>query len=106
MTKKTAHATLRRFCTDHLGVDIARGDNYSAAYDVNSASGGEKGKKQGLIFDVENQCAPNGIYLPFEACVRGFGRVAGCEAKEGRDMTAGGEGSWECLGFGMEVEGA
>jgi hypothetical protein len=93
--KVVANNTLHRFCSDHLGVNIAHGDNYSTWYDtVNDTR---------LYFNVINECAPNGVYLPFETCVSGFTRVAQCTADCGFKWTAGGETIMDCIAFGLNA---
>lgn len=95
MDRIVANDTLHRFCADHLGVNIGRGDNFSTYYDASDVR---------LYFNVVNQCAPNGVYLPFDTCITGFSAVSNCPADYGFGWTSGGEASKDCLGFGMNAE--
>ena len=94
VTKAVANDTLYQFCTDHLGVNIAQGNNYSTHYDTNNMR---------LDFNVINQCAPNGVYLPWDTCVDGFTRGADCMAECGKEFTAGGQTTVDCIGFDLSV---
>lgn len=95
MEKTVANDTLHRFCEEHLGVNIGRGDNFSTYYDASDVR---------LYFNVINQCAPNGVYLPFDTCVTGFSAVSNCPADCGLGFTSGGQASKDCLAFGLEAE--
>jgi hypothetical protein len=90
-----AHDTLERFCADHQGVNIAQGNNFSTYYDAGDMR---------LFFNVANQCAPNGVYLPLDACVNGFTAVTRCPADYGSEWTPGGQASNDCLGFNLYAE--
>jgi hypothetical protein len=99
-----ARATLQRFCTEHQGVNLAQGGNFSTYYDAD-----EDGMR--LFFNVVNQCAPNGVYLPLSACVNGFAAVTRClvAAPVGGydgvdDSTSLGQASTDCLGFDFYAE--
>lgn len=94
VTKTIAKDTLLRFCTDHLGVNIAQGNNFSTYYDA---------KDTRLYFNVINQCAPNGVYLPYETCISGFTRVAECTAECGQEFTAGGQTTEDCIIFELSA---
>jgi hypothetical protein len=98
-----ALSTLQRFCTEHQGVNLAQGGNFSTYYDAD-----EDGMR--LFFNVVNQCAPNGVYLPPNACVNGFTAVTCCSVAPPvggygvDDSTSLGRASTDCLGFGFYVE--
>lgn len=94
--KSIARETLHRFCSDHEGTNIAHGDNFSTFYDTVNATR--------LYFNVINQCAPNGVYLPFVTCVSGFTRVAECSADCGFGFTAGGMTTMDCMAFDLNSE--
>lgn len=94
--KTTADDVLHRFCADHQGVNIAHDDNFSTFYDTVNATR--------LYFNVINQCAPNGVYLPLESCLSGFKRVAECSADCGFAWTAGGQATMDCMAFDISSE--
>lgn len=96
ISKPTALSFLHRFCSEHLGVNIAHGNNFSTFYDTVNATR--------LYFNVVNQCAPNGVYLPFETCVSGFTRVAECSADCGFGWTVGGVATMDCMAFDLSAE--
>jgi hypothetical protein len=85
-----AKDTLQRFCTDHQ--DIAQGGNFSSYYDA-----GEDDMR--LFFNVFNECAPNGVYLPLDACVNGFTAPTRCPGGYGSDLTSLAQASGDCLSF-------
>jgi hypothetical protein len=95
--KTIANETLYHFCNLHQGVNIAQGDNYSTFYDTANDTR--------LYFNVINQCAPNGVYLPLETCLSGFTRVAECSADCGFEWTAGGQTTMDCIAFDLNAEG-
>jgi hypothetical protein len=95
-----AKDTLARFCTEHQGVNLAQGGNFSTYYDDASGSG------MRLFFNVENQCAPNDVYLPLSACVEGFTAVTHCPGGSyGNSTTRLGKAEGGCLGFEFWAEG-
>lgn len=102
----SADTNLHLFCDEHWGIDIAHGANFSTYYDADNSHGnGDDGKR--LYFTVTNACAPNGIYLPRDTCLRGFGRlVARCSPRDDYESgrTSGGLGSEECLVFALSVQ--
>jgi hypothetical protein len=94
--------TLQRFCTEHQGVNLAQGGNFSTYYDAD-----DDGVR--LFFNFVNQCAPNGVYLPLGACVNGFTAVTRCPvAPVGGygvdDSTSLGQASNDCMGFDFYAE--
>jgi hypothetical protein len=92
-----AEDTLQRFCTDHQGVNIAKGGNFSTYYDTDEDD-------MRLFFNVMNQCAPNGVYLPLDSCVNGFTAVTRCSGDYGSGSTKLGQASSDCLGFNFYAE--
>lgn len=90
-----ARDTLQRFCGDHQGVNIAQGNSFSTYYDAENVR---------FFFNVVNQCAPNGVYLPLTACVNGFTAVTRCSADYGVGLMLGGQASNDCLGFNLYAE--
>jgi hypothetical protein len=94
--KTAAYDIVHRFCTEHQGVNIAHGDNFSTSYDTVNATR--------LHFNVINECAPNGVYLPLDTCLSGFTRVAECSADCGFAWTAGGQTTMDCMAFDISSE--
>jgi hypothetical protein len=94
--KTTAYDIVHRFCAEHQGVNIAHGDNFSTSYDTVNATR--------LHFNVINECAPNGVYLPLDTCLSGFTRVAECSADCGFAWTAGGQTTMDCIAFDISPE--
>lgn len=94
--KTAAYDIVHRFCADHQGVNIAHGDNFTTFYDTVNATR--------LHFNVINECAPNGVYLPLETCLSGFTRVAECSADCGFAWTAGGQTTMDCMAFDISPE--
>jgi hypothetical protein len=92
-----AQDTLKQFCTEHQGVNLAHGGNFSTYYDITEEDG------MRLFFNVENQCAPNGVYLPLEACVDGFTAVTRCPDGLG-ESTKLGRAENDCLCFDLYAE--
>jgi hypothetical protein len=100
-----AKDTLARFCTEHQGVNLARGGNFSTYYDDADADDDASGSGMRLFFNVENQCAPNGVYLPLSACVEGFTAVTRCPGGGyGNSTTRLGKAEAQCLGFEVYAE--
>ena len=95
-----AHDTLQRFCDDHQGVNIAQGNNFSTYHD----SEAEDGDNVRFFFNVVNECAPNGVYLPLTACVDGFTALTRCSVDYALDLMLGGQASNDCLGFNLYAE--
>lgn len=94
--KTAAYDIVHRFCNEHQGVNIAHGDNFSTSYDTVNATR--------LHFNVINECAPNGVYLPLDTCLSGFTRVAKCSADCGFAWTAGGQTTMDCMAFDISME--
>ena len=61
-------------------------------------------KARRLFFNVMNQCAPNGVYLPLDSCVNGFTAVTRCSGDYGSGSTKLGQASSDCLGFNFYAE--
>jgi hypothetical protein len=93
-----AKDTLQQFCTEHQGVNLAQGGNFSTYYD----SAEDDGMRL-FFFNVENQCAPTGVYLPLNACVNGFTAVARCPGGH-EDSTKLGKAENDCLCFDFYAE--
>jgi hypothetical protein len=92
-----AKDTLQQFCTEHQGVNLAQGGNFSTYYD----SAEDDGMR--LFFNVENQCVPNGVYLPLNACVNDFTAVTRCPG-DSWDSTKLGKAENDCLCFDFYAE--
>lgn len=90
LEKPVVNDILQRFCTDHQGVNLAQGDNFSTFYDADN--------KTRLYFNVINQCQPT-VYLLRDICLSGFTRIAKCSTDRGFEWTAGGQAAIDCMAF-------